>query len=199
MSDRTLLISSMRRITFDIETIGTFQQGDWSQLEVSVVGVYDSQSKKLTSYIEEEFKDMWPLFESADFLVGFNSEHFDIPILNKYYAGDLSKIRSVDLLKEVKNVLGRRLKLDNLAEATLGVNKSGHGLQAVEWWEQGLVDKVRQYCMDDVKITDDLYKYAKKHGKLKYKDYDGVREIKLDTSSWEAPSAGPALTHTLPF
>ncbi len=189
----------MRRITFDIETIGTFQQGDWSQLEISVVGVYDSQTKKLTSYVQEEFKDMWPLFESADFLVGFNSEHFDIPILNKYYAGDLSKIRSVDLLKEVKNVLGRRLKLDNLAEATLGVNKSGHGLQAVEWWEQGLYDKVRQYCMDDVKITDDLYKYAKKHGKLKYKDYDGMREIKLDTSSWETPSAGPALTHTLPF
>lgn len=189
----------MRRITFDIETIGTFQQGDWSQLDISVVGVYDSHTKKLTSYVQEEFKDMWPLFESADILVGYNSEHFDIPILNKYYAGDLATIKSIDLLKEVKHVLGRRLKLDNVAHATLGVNKSGHGLQAVEWWAEGLVEKVRQYCMDDVKITDDLYRYAKKHGKLKYTDYDGVREIKLDTSSWELPSTGAALTHTLPF
>lgn len=190
----------MRRITFDIETIGSFQNGgDFSNLEVSVVGVYDSQTKKLTSYVKEEFSAMWPLFESADMLVGFNSEHFDIPILNRYYAGDLSKIKHVDLLKEVKNSLGRRLKLDNLAEATLGVNKSGHGLQAVEWWEQGLYDKVRQYCMDDVKITDDLYKYALKHKKLKYRDYDGVREIKLDVSTWEEPTDQPALTHTLPF
>lgn len=191
----------MRRITFDIETIGSFQNGgDFSNLEVSVVGVYDSQTKKLTSYAQEEFKDMWPLFEAADMLVGYNSEHFDIPILNRYYAGDLSKIKHVDLLKEVKNVLGRRLKLDNLAEATLGVNKSGNGLDAVTWWEQGLYDKVRQYCMDDVKITDDLYLYARKHGKLKYKDYDGPREIKLDTSKWETPAEDQsALTHTLPF
>ncbi|MEK7068616.1 MAG: hypothetical protein AAB964_02265, partial [Patescibacteria group bacterium] len=111
----------------------------------------------------------------------------------------LTKIKSIDLLKEVRNVLGRRLKLDNLAGATLGTNKSGTGLEAVEWWHQGLVDKVRQYCMDDVRITDDLYTYAKKHGKLKYKDYDGVREIKLDTSSWEDMPQKGALTHTLPF
>lgn len=190
----------MRRVTFDIETIGTFQQsGDFSNLEVSVVGVYDSETKKLLSFVKEEFTQLWPILESADILVGYNSEHFDIPILNKYYAGDLTKIKSVDLLKEVKNSLGRRLKLDNLAEATLGKGKSGNGLDAVTWWEQGLHDKVRQYCMDDVKITDDLYLYAKKHGKLKYRDYDGVREIKLDTSKWEDSPEGGALTHTLPF
>ena len=56
------------------------------------------------------------------------------PILNKYYAGDLGKIKSVDLLKEVKQVLGRRLKLDNVAEATLGKKKIGNGLEAVKWW-----------------------------------------------------------------
>lgn len=190
----------MRRVTFDIETIGTFQQNDWSGLEISVVGVYDSGTKKLSCFTQDEFKDMWPIFESADIIVGYNSDHFDIPILNKYYAGDLSKIKSVDLLKEVKNALGRRLKLDNLAEATLGKGKSGNGLEAVTWWEQGLYERVKQYCMDDVKITDDLYLYAKKHGKLKYKDYDGVREIKLDTREWEIlPDNVGALTHTLPF
>ncbi|HEY6020868.1 MAG TPA: hypothetical protein VIY48_13500, partial [Candidatus Paceibacterota bacterium] len=117
-----------------------------------------------------------------------------------YYAGDLTKIKSIDLLKEVKNVLGRRLKLDNIAEATLGKGKSGNGLEAVEWWAQGLYEKVRDYCMDDVRITAEIYKYAKKHKKLKYRDYDGVREIKLVTDHWEVmPSDIPALTHTLPF
>lgn len=190
----------MRRITFDIETEGAFLgNGDFSSLEVTVVGVYDSATKKLTGYYKDELHKLWPLMESADLLVGYNSDHFDIPILNKYYAGDLTKFKSVDLLKEIKNVLGRRLKLDGIAEATLGKKKSGNGLEAVEWWKQGLKEKVMQYCLDDVAITDELYRFAMKHKKLKYKDYDGVRDIKLDTSKWEEPSDAPSITHTLPF
>lgn len=191
----------MRRITFDIETEGEFRSnGDFSGLEVTVVGVYDSETKEYSSYFKDELHKLWPLMEKADILVGYNSDHFDIPILGKYYAGDLTKIKSIDLLKEIKNVLGRRLKLDGVAEATLGVGKSGNGLEAVTWWKNGEYEKVREYCLDDVRITDELYRYAKKHGKLKYKDYEGVRDIKLDTSSWEDPSInGPALTHTLPF
>lgn len=190
----------MKRVTFDIETIGDFgNNGDFSNLEVTVVGLHDSETGEVTGYFKEDLPKVWQIFESADLLVGYNSEHFDIPILNKYYAGDLTKIKSVDLLKEVKNVLGRRLKLDNLAGATLGKNKSGNGMEAVVWWKQGLHDKVRDYCLDDVRITNEIYEYAKKHGSLKYKDYDGVREIKLDTSTWEAPGDKGAITYTLPF
>ncbi|HUD03103.1 MAG TPA: ribonuclease H-like domain-containing protein [Candidatus Paceibacterota bacterium] len=190
----------MKRITFDIETIGDFgNNGDFSNLEVTVIGVHDSETGEVTGYFKEDLPKVWQIFESADMVVGYNSEHFDIPILNKYYAGDLTKIKSVDLLKEVKNVLGRRLKLDNLAEATLGKNKSGNGMEAVVWWKQGLYDKVREYCLDDVRITNELYEYAKKNGSLKYKDYDGVREIKLDTSGWETPDNKGAITYTLPF
>lgn len=190
----------MRRITFDIETEGEFRgNGDFSNLEVTVVGVYDSETKKLTGYFKDELHLLWPIMESADLLVGYNSDHFDIPILNKYYAGDLTKFKSVDLLKEIKNVLGRRLKLDGIAEATLGRKKTGHGLEAVEWWKNGEYDRVKQYCLDDVAITDELYQYARKNKKLKYKDYDGIREIKLDPSGWEEISDSPAQNHTLPF
>jgi hypothetical protein len=190
----------MRRITFDIETEGDFHgNGDMSQLEVTVVGVHDSSTGQLTGYYKEDLPKLWPVLESADILVGYNSDHFDIPILNKYYAGDLTKIKSVDLLKEIKNVLGRRLRLDNVAGATLGKNKTGHGLDAVTWWKQGLKEKVRDYCLEDVNITNELYEYAKKHGHLKYKDYEGIREIRLDTSAWEEPSGGGGMTHTLPF
>ena len=190
----------MKRITFDIETVGDFgSNGDFSQLEVTVVGVHNSETGELTSYYQEDLPKLWPLMESADIIVGYNSDHFDIPILNKYYAGDLTKIKSVDILREIRNVLGRRLKLDNIAEATLGKKKSGHGLDAVTWWKQGLKEKVRDYCLDDVRITNEVYEYAKKHGLLKYKDYEGVREVKLDTSEWEKPQDGGAMTFTLPF
>src|SRR3989338_5203885 len=176
----------MRRITFDIETAGGFAGSipDLSEIELTIVGIHDSKTNEYSSFLKEELPKLWPLLESADLLVGYNSDHFDIPILNKYYSGDLTKIKSIDLLKEVKQVLNRRLKLDNLAEATLGQKKIGNGLEAVKWWAAGEVEKVRKYCLDDVRLTLELYEYAKKHGVLKYKDFDGVREIKLDPSNW---------------
>jgi DEAD/DEAH box helicase domain-containing protein len=190
----------MRRITFDIETEGEFKgNGDFSNQEVTIVGVHDSVTNEYASYLKEELPKLWPLLESADMLIGYNSDHFDIPILNKYYAGDLGKIKSIDLLKEIKNVLGRRLKLDSVAQATLGHGKSGNGMEAVNWWKEGKIDKVREYCIDDVRLTLELYEYAKKNGSLKYKDFDGIRDIKIDTSKWEILPDSPALTHTLPF
>lgn len=190
----------MRRITFDIETEGDFRtNGDFSNLEVTVVGIHDSTTNEYSSFLRHELHNLWPVLERADILVGYNSDHFDIPILGKYYAGDLTKIKSIDLLKEVKNVLGRRLKLDNLAEATLGKGKIANGLEAVNWWKNGEFEKVREYCIDDVRITNELYLYAKKKKSLKYRDYDGLREIKLDPSGWESVSDTPGMTHTLPF
>lgn len=192
----------MRIITFDIETTGEAPGGvfDISKQELTVVGVHDSLSGAYTSYLQDELPKMWPLFEAADALVGYNSDHFDIPVLNRYYAGDLTKIKSIDLLKEVKNVLGRRLKLESLAQATLGRGKSGDGMEATRWWREGKTDKVREYCIDDVRITRELYDYARTHGGLKFKDYEGVRDIKLDTREWEKPAPSrEAITHTLPF
>ncbi len=190
----------MRRITLDIETIGNLIQGDLSLLEITVVGIHDSETDKYTSFLKNELGKLWPILERADILIGYNCDHFDIPILNKYYAGDLTKIKSVDLLKEIRGVLGRRLKLDNIAEATLGKKKSGTGLEAMKWWTQGNVEKVRSYCLDDVRITKEIYDYALKNASLKYRDFDGIREIKLDTSTWEVVlNINPSLTHTLPF
>lgn len=189
----------MRKIIFDCETSNLFQDvgsSDAVALDLSVVCIYDTLTDKYSSYFQEELKDLWPILEQADLLIGFNSDHFDIPLLNKYYSGDLSKIKSLDLLKEIKNSLGRRIKLDTVAEATLGINKSGNGLEAVTWWKQGKRDEVKKYCLDDVKITKDIYDYALKNGHLKYKDSGVVKEIKLDTSGWEKKSDS-AITHTL--
>jgi len=183
----------MRKIVFDIETKNIFQDvgsNDPAALDISVVCVYDSLTDSYTSYLEKDFGKLWPIFEHADMLIGFNSDHFDIPLLNKYYHGDLSKIKSVDILKEIHKALGRRVKLDNVAEATLGKNKSGHGLEAITWWKQGEIQKIIDYCIDDVKITKEIYEYALKNGSLKYKDFSGaVKEVKLDTSNWEKPAS----------
>lgn len=190
----------MRRITLDIETEGDFRgNGDFSNLELTICAIHDSSTNEYKSFLKDELSQLWPILERADLLVGYNTDHFDLPILGKYYAGNLGAIKSIDLLKEVKQVLGRRLRLDSIAEATLGKKKSGHGLDAVRWWKEGKVDQVRQYCIDDVKLTVEVYEYAKKNGVLKYRDFDGVRDIKLDTSKWEEERPGGNMTHTLPF
>lgn len=178
----------MRKIVFDIETKNTFEEigiNEPKKLDLSIVCIYDSESKKYDSFLENDLERLWPILESADMLIGFNSDHFDIPILNKYYQGDLYKIKSLDILKEIHNSIGRRIKLDNIAENTLGEGKSGHGLEAITWWKNGEIEKIRQYCLDDVRITKDVYDFALKNKFLKYKDIDIIKKIELDTSSWE--------------
>ena len=191
----------MRKVTFDIETSNLFSDvgsNDPAKLALSVVCVHDSETDSYSSYLEEDLGKLWPILEKTDMLIGYNSDHFDIPLLNKYYPGDLSKIKSVDLLKEIRASLGRRIKLDDIAEATLGKNKTAHGLEAVVWWRNGEKDKVVKYCLEDVKITKELYEYALKNKHVKYREGTVVKDIKLDPSNWEKTEE-TAMTHTLPF
>ena len=159
----------MAPLIFDIETKNTFFDvggNDPALLDISVVGIYDYATNTLKAFVEHEFKEMWPYFEKADAIVGYNSEHFDIPLLNKYYAGDLTKIKSIDLMKAIQDSLGRRIKLHDVASATLGVSKSGQGLDAITWWKEGKIDKIIEYCLKDVSITRDLFDYMKRHGEV---------------------------------
>ena len=192
----------MKRIViFDIETRNIFEdvgKNDPALLDISIVGAYDSLTDTYTSYSVEELPALWPLIEKADALVGFNSDHFDIPLLNKYYSGDLTKIKSIDIMVAVKKSLGRRLSLGNIVGATLGLAKSADGLQAYRWWKEGKVQEIRDYCLQDVKVTKDLYEHILKHKKLKFRDGPDVKELPIDISDWEAWEDS-SLTHTLPF
>ncbi len=191
----------MRKITFDIETKNLFQDvgsNNPTDLDISVVCIHDSSDDSYSSFLEGDLKKLWPIIERADMLVSWNGDHFDIPILNKYYSGDLTKIKSLDLMREVQNVLGRRLKLDSVGKTTLGKNKSGNGLDAVEWWKNGEIDKIIKYCIEDVRLTKDLYDFAITNGHLKFSDFGNIKEIKLDTTEWEVPQSA-TMTYTLPF
>jgi DEAD/DEAH box helicase domain-containing protein len=191
----------MRRITVDLETKNFFSDvgsNDPRDLDISVVCIHDSLDDSYKSFTETQFKNLWPILEQADMLITWNGDHFDIPLLNKYYTGDLSRIKSLDLMKEVQNVLGRRLKLDTVAEATLGTNKIAHGAEAVEWWQSGEIDKIIEYCIHDVKITKELYDYAVNNKILKYKDLGAIKDIKLSIDHWHKKEDS-AMTFTLPF
>lgn len=193
----------MRAITFDIESISdSVVRGhvDVSEQELIVIAIHDSLTGEYTSFDREDLPKLWPIIEHADLLIGYNSDSFDIPLLNRYYPGDLTHIPSLDLMSEVQKVLGRRLRLQSLAEATLGRGKSGDGMKAGEWWREGKKDMVRKYCIEDVRLTRELYDYAMKNGILKYKDLRQTRDIKLDTKHWGTKQDSlPAMTHAFQF
>lgn len=160
-------------IVLDLETQNTFQDVgayDPKRLKISVVGVYDGAADAYKSFREHELKDLWPLLEHTDRLVGFNIKGFDLPVLGAYYPGDLMRIPAVDLMYLLEEKIGFRVSLDSVASATLGTQKSGSGLKAVAYYAAGEWDKLIAYCLDDVKLTRELYDYACAHRELKYRD-----------------------------
>ena len=191
----------MNYVFFDIETQNIFQEvgsSDVTALDISVVCVCDSATETYTAVTVDELPKIWPIIEQADALVGYNSNHFDIPLLNKYYPGDLTHIKSIDILESIKDSLGRRLRLDAVASATVGAKKSADGLAAVRWWREGEIDKIKKYCIQDVKVTKKVFDYALEHGHILFKDGTRKREVPLDTTSWVAREDS-SLTHSLPF
>lgn len=191
----------MHKVVLDIETKNTFEMAgspDPVALDLSLLVVYDYEQDKYISYLEKDLPELWKLLERTDLIIGFNQDHFDMPILNKYYYGDLLKIKTLDILTEIKNAWGRRISLNRVASGTLGTKKSGSGLDAIAWWKSGEIEKIRKYCEDDVRITKDVYEYALKNGELKLDLGSEPVPVKLDTSKWEEKPT-ESVNFTLPF
>ena len=188
----------MSTVIFDIETKNTFddaQSNDPADLDISVVCLWESTSGEFLSFLEDQFDDMWEYFENAETIVTYNGKHFDIPCLQPHAPFDLSSIHHVDMFEKMRNVTGKKLPLNGIAQATLGIAKSGHGLDAIAWWNAGEIQKIIDYCIQDVKVTKEVFDYAKQHGYLKYEDRKTKRieTVELDTSDWtkqESPAQG---------
>ncbi len=159
-----------RLLAFDLETQNSFDdvggRDNLGALKMSVGITYDPDKDRFEVYPEQRARELVDDLLDAQVVVGFNIRRFDYRVLEPYAGGrDLSKIKTLDLLEKLESVLGHRVKLDSCASATLGTQKSGHGLQAIEWFRSGQLSKVIDYCKDDVKITYELYRYGheKKH------------------------------------
>ncbi|MBI4276488.1 ribonuclease H-like domain-containing protein [Candidatus Uhrbacteria bacterium] len=184
----------MAELVLDIETKNIFADVGKHEprlLDVSLVGVYDYGTDQFSAFREHELAKLWPLLEHATRVIGFNINGFDFPVLARYYPGDIAKISTFDILDVVKDTLGFRLKLDDLVQCTLQQKKSGHGLMAVEFYKQGKWDDLIRYCLDDVRLTRDLYEFGKKRGEIYYPNRNGITKMKVNF----APPV--AVTHAL--
>lgn len=146
---------------FDLETKRSAEEvGGWHNAEsmgVSLAVLYDSETDNYFTYLEPEMAELIEHLKKLDLIVGFNSKRFDNRVLSPYSSHNLHSLPHLDLLEEVHAYLGYRLSLNGLAKQTLGVEKSGDGLQALEWYREGRFDLIRHYCQKDVEITKELF------------------------------------------
>jgi len=193
----------MAEVVLDIETQNSFQEvGEYNPalLKISLIGCYFYDTDTYESFLEADLPKLWPRLEAATRIIGYNTLGFDIPVMAKYYAGDLLKIPQLDIMKELATELGFRVKLDSVAEATLGHGKSGNGLQAIEWWKNGEIDKIREYCLVDVKVTKEVYEFGKKNNQVFVTNKNGGEKLTVKANqNWAIPAGKPKINMTMPF
>lgn len=188
----------MLQVILDVETKKTFDAvGGFfpDRLGVSFVGVCvrhgNSGEGEMQSYFEKDLPRLFELLERADVVVGFNVDGFDMQTFNSYYQGDITAIPTLDLMLRIKDSVGHRISLDAVAKETFGIGKSGDGLDAIKYYERGQWKELEKYCLQDVRVTRDLYDHGLSKGKVKFKNkWNRLIEAQVDFSFKPKANAG---------
>lgn len=165
----SLFLKNRDYLVIDIETLRTFQEAggprEYGALGVSVACAFDSKTQEWLVFRESELPKLFALCEKR-LVVGYNIRGFDLPVLATYGLKQ-EKLDVFDLMFDIELLTRQRyVKLDSVAQGTLGVGKSADGLMAIEWWRSGQEQKVIDYCLQDVKVTRDVFEYGRKEGRV---------------------------------
>jgi len=164
---------------FDLETQKSAEEvGGWDkirEMRMSVGVTYSTARQEYRIYNEKQVDDLLRDLQRADLVVGFNNLRFDYEVLHYYTVLDLRQIPTLDVLVELQKQLQHRLSLDAVASATLGVEKTSEGMQAIRWFREGRLLDIAEYCCYDVKITRLVHEYGMAHRQLSYKDRFGKK------------------------
>ena len=173
----------LKKIVLDLETQKSFEEvggrGKNHLLKISVCGIYDYSTDQYTIYEEHELPRLASLLQSADQIIGFNIKNFDFEVLRPYMNFNVDTLPYYDILEEIEKVIGHRVKLEAVAQGTIGSGKSGNGLEALLYYKNGRMDLLKKYCLDDVRVTKEVYDFALKNQKLLYRDYFNIREMPI--------------------
>ncbi|SRR5258708_2661708 len=192
----------MKQIILDVETQKTFDEvGGYfpDRLKISFVGVCvrENMSGKgdMLGFFEPDLPKLFPLLEEADVVIGFNCDNFDMQTFLPYYQADIMRIPTLDLMVRIKNSVGHRIGLDAVAKETLGIGKSGDGLDAIKYFKNKQFDELKKYCLQDVAVTRDLYDHGLKTGKVKFKNkWNRLVECPVDFTFTPKKDAGTQMS-----
>ncbi|MEK9173202.1 MAG: ribonuclease H-like domain-containing protein [Patescibacteria group bacterium] len=174
----------MDTLVFDIETKNFFTDpevgwNNYEALKISVVGVYSYAQDKYLVFDETEIEKLGELLRGVQRLVGFSMNRYDVPVLQAHFLAlpgtrdiDLWKMERADLLDEIEMGTGKRISLSRLAEVNLGEAKKSTGAEAITMYKEGRIDDLKKYCLEDVRITRELYDLYRNQGYLMVPDRD---------------------------
>lgn len=176
----------------DIETQNDWTRGDSFKvrdLKISFVGVIDGKTGEELGFWENELDSLGRLLRKGDKVVHYNGFSFDMPVLANYLGDSITDIPQIDLMVAMYKTVGFRPKLEDLAIATLGYGKSGSGADAVKYWAAGdeiSLGKLKEYCIQDVRVTKELYEFGLKEGYVRHYSRSGfLTKVEIDWSSGE--------------
>ena len=160
----------MNIVYFDLETQKTFDEvggrNNIAALRLACGVTWSTSRNNFAVYWESDAPALIAELKGADQVVGFNVINFDYEVLRAYLPEEpyaLRSIRTTDMLNDIFRTLGFRLSLDSVAKATLGTIKTADGLQSVEWFRNGELDKVAEYCKADVDITRRIHEFGREN------------------------------------
>jgi len=167
---------------FDLETQKLADEvGGWDRkrdMRMSVGVVYDLEAQVFREYRENEIPALLEDLQSARLVVGFNVRSFDYEVLSAYVPREAwDAIPTLDLLEAVRSRLGRRVRLDDLAKATLGKGKLADGVEAVHWFRAGDFGKLLEYCRHDVEVTRELWEFGRANGYVLFPSIQGTMKL----------------------
>ncbi len=166
-------------VYFDLETCRSADEvGGWdhiSQMGMSIGVTFSTGRGEYRIYHEPMVDELIRDLQRADLVVGFNNLRFDYEVLHGYTALDLRQLPTLDLMVDLQNRLQHRLSLDALATATFGVEKTAEGLQAIQWFREGKLMEIAEYCCYDVKITRMVHEYGAANRHLHYHNRFGKK------------------------
>lgn len=202
-------MSGIDHVVVDVEIQKTIEEtpGGWDatdQLGVAVACVWEYRTQRMRVYGPEELSTLQERLLAADRISGFNILNFDFPVIWKtnkqewldlgsgaYVARGVLRKKTDDMLRRIwlakgldpdrfnKDTHGG-VGLDAIASATLGAKKIGYGGDAPVWYQAGLIQKVANYCADDVALERDLTDFVDKYGYVLLSD--GTR---LEIPAWQ--------------
>jgi DEAD/DEAH box helicase domain-containing protein len=169
-------------IVVDVEIQKTIEEtpGGWEatdKLGVAVACVWEFRGERMRVYGPEDVPALRARLLKADRISGFNIWKFDFPVI----WGIPGTERVKELLPKTDDIL-RRIwielmldpdrwtrdhggwSLDKTAIGTLGVGKIGNGADAPKWFQAGQIQRVVNYCCDDVALERDLTLFIDRYG-----------------------------------
>lgn len=184
----------MDRICIDVEIEKTIDEtpGGWDAthlLGAAVTCIWEERGNRMRVYGPNDLVTVRERIRDADRVDGFNIWNFDFPVIwgvskTGWRVQDTAVVSELkkELLPKTNDILRRiwislgldpdtfdytthgGFSLDAVAGATINSKKIGHGASAPVWYQEGKIQRVANYCADDVAIERDLADFIDRYG-----------------------------------